>query len=121
LGIGRIEYKKLHTSRLLAYFKSLKARVGKLATAGFTMDSIKDLKELRAYKDEVKKELDTRPHIHGDSHVTLKTRAGKKIGEECTCESHPEEGYCPYSVELSEEPRLCDCCSYCRQQCAEDI
>lgn len=120
--------KSLHTQRLLAYFKSLKGRVASIGKKVYYDDSTylttEQLDEMKKHLDDVKKELDTRPHIHGDNHVTQRTKAGKKIGKECTCASHPvEPHYCVYDIEIEDEKdwRTCTCCPFCEQGCADDI
>lgn len=32
-----------------------------------------------------------------------------------------EEGTCPYDEDINDKCTECNCCSYCRQQCADDI
>jgi len=73
-----INPKNLNTKRLLAYFKSLKGKIASIGHKLYYDDSTywttEQLQELNNHLDEVKAELDTRPHIHGDNHVTNKTR-----------------------------------------------
>lgn len=40
----------------------------------------------------------------------------------CTCDKYTyEEDYCPYAEEIHGEEQTCNCCPYCRNECAENI
>ena len=46
----------------------------------------------------------------------------REEGEVCTCDLGHEDHTCPYSEEINHDSEsLCNCCSYCAQQCADDI
>jgi len=42
--------------------------------------------------------------------------------EKCTCLSEEqEENICPYQEEVDNTIVMCECCDYCRHECAMDI
>lgn len=41
----------------------------------------------------------------------------EKSAGECTCDKRQETKICPYSLEMDDKPKECNCCPYCQEQC----
>lgn len=63
-------------------------------------------------------ELDHEPCwvCNGDPDV-----CGCKPATECTCSQDVEPHSCPFKVEIHDDYTQCECCAYCRRQCAYEV
>ena len=41
--------------------------------------------------------------------------------EKCKCGAEPGDDPCPFALEIDGKEEYCNCCDYCREQCALDI